>query len=119
MVLRDCLYVQCVVCLICPRQIGAETKNPVDGFNATYETPILTVQVKRTTNQYDKLSNLPLLYTKPGITSYINYSHSLSAHISSQASTNNLTKKQHQKLHLHELCAHEGFWNLNRWIRQG
>jgi hypothetical protein len=60
-----------------------------------------------------------LLYTKPGITNYINYSHSLSTHISSQASTINLTKKQHQKLYLHELCAHEGFRNLNRWIRQG
>jgi hypothetical protein len=61
MVLRDCLYVpQCVVRLICPRQIGAETKNPADGFNATYINPILTVQGKQTTIKYDSLLNLPI-----------------------------------------------------------
>jgi hypothetical protein len=31
------------VCLICPRQIGAETKNSADGFNATHDNPTLTV----------------------------------------------------------------------------
>jgi hypothetical protein len=31
----------------------------------------------------------------------------------------NLTKLQRRKLYLHECCAHEGFDNLNRWIREG
>ena len=31
----------------------------------------------------------------------------------------NLTKKQRQKLYLHDLSAHEGFWNLNTWIKKG
>jgi hypothetical protein len=31
----------------------------------------------------------------------------------------NLTKQQRLKLYLHESCAHEGFTNLNRWIREG
>jgi len=31
----------------------------------------------------------------------------------------NLSKQQKQKLYLHELCAHEGFKNLNTWIRCG
>jgi hypothetical protein len=125
MVLRDCLYVpQCVVCLICPRQIGAETKNPVDVFNATYINPILTVQGKQTTIKYDSLSNLPILFMAPGIESFTRYAglsstsapKSLPSH--SQTLTN-LNKQQRQKLYLHEVCAHEGFRNLNRWIRQG
>jgi hypothetical protein len=30
-----------------------------------------------------------------------------------------MTKRQRQKLYLHEMCAHEGFHNLNQWIRHG
>jgi hypothetical protein len=74
MILRDCLYVpQCVVRLLCPRQIGAETKNPEDGFNAKHINPVLTVNGKQTTIKYDSLSQLQLLFTAPGITSYQRY----------------------------------------------
>lgn len=44
LLLQGCLYVpQCSVRLICPRQIGAETGHPEDGFNAKHANPILTV----------------------------------------------------------------------------
>jgi hypothetical protein len=38
MVLKDCLYVpQCIVRLICPHQIGAQTQHSEDGFNTHHE----------------------------------------------------------------------------------
>jgi hypothetical protein len=125
MVLRGCLYVpQCVVRLICPRLIGAETQNPVDGFNATHINPTLTVQGKPTTINYDFLSNLPILFTAPGIKSFTRYASLSSNSEATSLPPNhqtlpNLTKQQRQKMYLHEVCAHEGFRNLNRWIRQG
>jgi len=72
--LRNCLYVpQFAVRLICPRQIGAETGIAADGFNAQHENPILTVNGKQKPIQYDSLSNLPILFTTPGIRSYHTY----------------------------------------------
>ncbi len=120
--LHDCLYVpSCSVRLLCPRQIGDTTKHCGDGFNAS-KNPILTVHGKKTTLQYDNLSKLPLLFTAPGITSYQPYLSNfteLKAVPDGKSNLINLTKKQKQKLHLHECCAHEGFTKLNSWICQG
>ncbi len=45
MTLCNCLYVpQCTARLLCPRQLGVETGNPLDGFNATASNPIMTYQ---------------------------------------------------------------------------
>jgi hypothetical protein len=57
----------------------------------------------------------------PGIESYKQYlTHvqpsPLQAHVSTLI---NITPQQQIKLQLHECCAHEGFTNLNHWIRQG
>jgi hypothetical protein len=56
------------------------------------------------------------------ITSFENYSATIHAHFTSQDISPNpiitLTKRQCQKPYLHELCTHEGFHNLNRWIRK-
>lgn len=119
--LRNSLYVpQCTVRLICPRQIGAETKHPLDGFNALSERPILTINGKKTTISYDSTSQLPLLYTTPGISSYerfmCNFCHNDTTASHESPDLINLTKQQRLKLYLHESCAHEGFTNLNRWI---
>lgn len=44
MILKNCLYVpQCTARLLCPRQIGIETGNPLDGFNSVSAKSILTV----------------------------------------------------------------------------
>ena len=122
-VLKNCLYVpQCVVRLICPRQIGAVTGNPEDGFYATNSKSTLIVHGQPTTVKYDTLSQLPMLFTKPGIQSYLSYSqcHPVRPVVATaSASSGNLTKRQRQKLYLHEICAHEGFQNLNSWIRKG
>jgi hypothetical protein len=45
----------------------------LDGFNAISSNPTLTVQGEQTTLQYDSTSNLPLLYTTAGITSFERY----------------------------------------------
>lgn len=123
LLLHDCLYVPtCSVRLLCPRQIGDTTHHSGDGFNALSCNPILTVQGKQTTIQYDKLSKLPLLYTAPGISSYQRYVSNLTdlkADPMGHSNLINLTKKQKQKLYLHECCSHEGFTNLNAWIRHG
>jgi hypothetical protein len=122
--LEQCLHVpQCSVRLLCPQQIGHMTRVPQDGFNATSTNPILTVQGEQTTLQYDSTSNLPLLYTTPGISSFQRYHASLSklkpppVHPSHESL--NLMKLQRRKLYLHECCAHEGFENLNKWIQDG
>jgi hypothetical protein len=71
MILKDCLYVpQCPARLLCPRQIGTVMGNLMDGINAVTEKSILTVDGKPTTFHYDKLSQLPILYTTSGISSY-------------------------------------------------
>jgi hypothetical protein len=62
--LEHCLHVpQCTVRLLCPPQIGVTTSN-------TATSPIFTVNGKITTLQYDTTSNLPLLFTSPGITNF-------------------------------------------------
>jgi len=72
--LNRCLYVpKCTIRLLCPQQIGYATGCPSDSFNATASNPILTVQGETTTLQYETTSNLPLLYTTPGITSLQRY----------------------------------------------
>ncbi len=68
----------CMVHHICPWQIGAKTKHPLDGFNALSEHPVLTVNGKRTTITYDSIFQLPLIYTTPGIYTYERYSCALS-----------------------------------------
>ena len=50
LVLQNCLYVpQCVVRLICPRQIGATTGDPDDGFYASHQKSVLIVNGHHTT----------------------------------------------------------------------
>jgi hypothetical protein len=109
--------------LICPRRIGAETKNPLDGFNVLANNPILTVHGKQTTVSYDTLSQLPLLYTIPGIKTYQHYMANICQAPTDPIQTHqqqpNLSKLQRHKLYLYEACAHEGFTNLNRWIKEG
>jgi hypothetical protein len=121
--LRNCLYVpQCVVRLICPRQIGIVTGNPNDGLYATQSSTTLIVHGQHATIKCDSLSQLPILFTNPGIQSYLNFTgpiHACGANTTGAPGHNNLTKRQKEKLYLHEMCAHEGFVNLNCWIRAG
>jgi hypothetical protein len=78
--------------------------------------------------QYDLISNLPILYTALGISTFTRYC----AHqgiINSKPSDSdatflnyqyrNLTPKQLQKLHLHEHCTHVHWDQLSSWIRSG
>jgi hypothetical protein len=131
--LKNCLYVpQCTSRLICPRQIGITTGNPLDGFASMAGHAYITVNGHRTTIQYDSISNLPILYTTPGISSYQRFcaqqsyltktsaiTNSESQHCIQQYMYTNLTKAQQTKLHLHERCAHAHWDLLNSWIRQG
>jgi transposase InsO family protein len=125
LLLRNCLHVpSCAVRLICPRQIGATTGNSADGFYVTHTSTTLIVNGSPTTINYDTISQLPILFTKPGITSFLAFQETLQCYnaTSEHASTAQpctLTKCQRQKLYLHQMCAHEGFGNLNQWIRQG
>jgi hypothetical protein len=112
----------CAVCLICPRQIGIATGSSADGLYATAPGTTLVVDGKSTSVKYDSLSPLPILFTKPGISSFLHYAKKFLAwHGASDSRTynHNLTRKQKQKLFLHEFCTHEGFKNLNAWIHQG
>jgi hypothetical protein len=74
LLLRNCLYVpDCAVRLICPREIGAVTGNSADGLYATHLGTLLVVNGQPTTVKYDNLSQLPILFTKPGITTYLQF----------------------------------------------
>lgn len=111
--------------LICPRQIGTETRLDGDGLNATYPHPILTINGKVATLRYDSTSNLPILYTAPGTKSFHKYLASKStSHLNantaiSTATQSALSKQQCQKLYLHKRYNHEGFDNLNSRIHSG
>jgi len=84
--LKNSLYVpQSAVHLICPRQIGASTGHHADGLYATATRSHLIVEGQLTTLAYDHLSQLPVLFTKPGITTYLNFVETL--HVNSPAST--------------------------------
>jgi hypothetical protein len=129
--LPNCLYVpQCTTRLLCPRQIGSTSGFPGDGFNALSEHPILTFEGKPTTVKYDEISNLPILYTAPGLTSFQRYcaNHSFLTAQPDNKDTNktnplflyrNLTPSQQRKLHLHERCTHTHWDQINSWIRSG
>jgi transposase InsO family protein len=124
LLLRRCLHVpQCSVRLLCPQQIGVMTGFPNDGFHATSAKPTLIVQGKSTTIAYDMTSNLPLIFTTPGISSFKRFHANVSTMktppVHPSTTSLNLMKLQRRKLYLHECCAHEGFENLNRWIRAG
>jgi hypothetical protein len=50
MIIRNCLCIpQCVVQLICPQQIGAETVHPKDGLYAQHDNATLIVAGQETT----------------------------------------------------------------------
>jgi hypothetical protein len=86
---------------------------------------VLVYQGKQTTITYDTISNLPILYTASGISSF----HRVCAnqHYVQQLPSvdhpfflpHNLTPKQQRKLHLHERCAHANWEQINAWIRTG
>ncbi len=103
------------------KQIGAETKNLLNGFNTTDHNPILTVNGKCTTITYGSLSNLPIIYASPGINTYHQcmayICHAYPAQVQPNHPPLNLSKPQWQKRYLHEACTYEGFTNLNKWIR--
>jgi hypothetical protein len=94
-----------------------------DGFYASHQQSVLIINGQHTTVKYDTLSQLPLLYTKPGICSFLAFQDSFMAASATAVSTvligDNLSKSQRHKKYLHELCAHESYSNLNRWIRMG
>jgi hypothetical protein len=79
---------------------------------------------------YDNVSNLPILYTAPGVTSYQRYcaNQGYLAKPSDTGTSNgasptflycNLTPSQQRKLHLHERCAPAHWDQINSWIRNG
>jgi hypothetical protein len=72
--LKHCLYVpQCTARLLCPQQLGIQSGLPHDGFNATTQQGVLTFQGHPTTIQYDPTTQLPILYTAPGHTSFTRF----------------------------------------------
>ncbi len=119
---------QCAARLLCPRQLGIASGNPNDGFNSLSTNSILTFQGKPTTVQYDNTSNLPILYTAPGLQTFNRFCHNQCFLSSTSSYTkpstwnfqyNNLTTAQQRKLHLHERCAHANWDQINTWIRSG
>jgi hypothetical protein len=122
--LKNSLYVpQSAVRLVCPWQIGTITGHQEDGLYAQHSACKLIVEGQVTTLKYDTLSQLPVLFTTPGITSYLTFANTMCAPTESNSiaflTPGNLTKKQHPKLYLHDLSTHEGFRNLNTWIKKG
>jgi hypothetical protein len=72
--LKDCLLVpHCSIHILCPRQPGIATGFLKNGFDSLSPPSILTVNGKKTTLLYDTVTQLPLLYTTPGIMLYTKY----------------------------------------------
>jgi len=77
---------------------------------------ILIYQGQQTTIPYEPLSQLPVLYTASGTSTYHWFCSSLFV---ANLSSANLTKNQLWKLHLHERCTHAHWDQINSWIRSG
>ncbi len=107
-VIWNCLYVpQRVVCLICPRHIGAETTASMPHMTTLSSLSMITPQ----TICCNTMFNLPILFTKPGISTFINYLQTLPdkaflACLPFLPHTN-LAKRQGHKLHFK--------WNVSPW----
>jgi len=125
LLLRGCLYIpQCTACLLCPRQIGIPTGHPKDGFHALSSSSTLMVERKPTTILYNKVSNLTILYTAPGVDTFRHFcAHICSLQPPSSSSPvilpQHLTSQQHYKLNMHERCAHSERDQVKSWIRKG
>jgi hypothetical protein len=126
MVLKDCLYVpQCTARLLCPRQLGQTTGCPTDGFTAMADKAVLIFEGKQTTIAYDTISQLPVLYTASGITSFQHFCANQTYVQQLPSATHpfylphKLTSKQQKKMHLHEHCVHANWEQINACIRAG
>jgi hypothetical protein len=121
--IKDCLYVpQCSARLLCPRQIPHNTGNPRDIFISGQDKAMIFCHGQPTTIAYDSLTNLPILYTAPGITSFQRFCANQGIIYTTPSETPfcyNMTPKQRKKMQLHERCAHVHWDQLNRWIRSG
>jgi hypothetical protein len=74
LILTGTLYVpNCTACLICPCHLSTTSGCSTDGFQSLAHTGILTYQGKATTVPYDLVSQLPILHTTSGITSYVRF----------------------------------------------
>jgi len=105
--LKNSLYVpQCSSRILCPRQLAMSAANPQDCFIAGSANSTLICNGKPITVQYDMISNLPILFTAPGISSYKRFhAHSATLSPSSMSSaahdsypSSNLTANQQKKL---------------------
>jgi hypothetical protein len=115
--LDGALYVpQCTTRLICPRQLGLASGNANDGFQSLHDKEILMFQGQPTTVTYEPLSQLPVLYTAPGIQTFHRF---CSSFLAGYIATSNLTNNQLRKRHMHERCAHAHWDQINSWIRAG
>jgi hypothetical protein len=118
--IKECLYVpQCTARLLCPRQIPSNTSCSKDIFIAGEDKALLICFGKPKTVPYDSLTNLPLLFTALGISSFTRFCANQGI-IDTSPSENpfcyNMTPRQQKKLQLHERCAHVHWDQLNSWI---
>ena len=129
--ISGCLLVpQCTVRLLCPRQIGVGTGHANDGFTSTSTHGFLTVNGKRTTLQYDSLSQLPIfLYTNSGIDSFCGFCQvedfdgtadgAVPPPLLTYISFRNLTPRQLRKKKWHDRLNHSSNTQVNQWLRAG
>ncbi len=125
----------CPTRLICPWQLLATSTFPGAGIRITPTCLQMWLHNKFFIIPYDSSNQLPILYTTPGIKSYINYcilrqlhhsphatcllAHSTSATGNTSATPSTLTKAQLVKLHWHQRLNHINFDQLTSWMRQG
>jgi hypothetical protein len=121
--------------LICPRQLLATSTHPGAGIHITETCLQMWFHNNFFTIPYDTGTQLPILYTTSGITSYINYCISrqlnhlpqtscLLAHADPATNVTlevpgTLTKAQQLKLHWYNWLNHINFDQLTQWMRQG
>jgi hypothetical protein len=119
--LKNCLYVpQCTSCLLCPRQISHNTGNSTDCFISGGSQSMLICHGKHITISYGTRSNLPIIYSTPGICTYTRFcAHQSVINSTPAVPTTALSPGQQKKLQLHEWCAHPNWDQLNAWILQG
>ncbi len=119
--LQNCLYVpQCTACLLFPHQISHNTGHSEDFFILGGSQSTLFCYGKPLAVSYDTTSNLPIIYTTPGIQTYTRFCANWGIiNLTPTTPAPTLTPGQQKKLQLHERCTRPHWDQFNTWVCWG
>ena len=98
--------------ILSPQQLASQLGGPTDGFFAGASEGVLSYGNYKTTIKYNQSTNLPLLYTSPGLEKY-------KISLSEMKTESNLTNVQRQLLYIHNKMNHMSMHLIQKLARKG